>query len=263
MDNPVFKNVLAASKGQAAPNFTKRSKLEQDDDSSLKKSEGLCKIKYAKVYEKIGSGQFGSVFDIGNGQVAKVESCHRANSQFPSKTGGFESEVKQMKAMTKVLEKAGYAPKIIKYASCGSNCITIMEKVEGGKPLKQAIVDRPEQLTELIGTLCKMIKWCQSQWAEMDLKTPEGKPVGHGDLHLGNVLLDIRDMKLKIIDYSFSRKLDQKYDWFFLFEHIGDVMAQNPKLKSYKRDVLALIKENVPEEHQSETKEKFFNALEK
>ncbi len=264
MQDPFLNKVLKASKGEIAKGpvnigqpALKKSKME----STMKKSSGVCNVDYSKVYEKIGSGQFGSVFDIGNGQVAKVESCHRNNSQFPNKTGGFEAEIKQIRSMTKVLEEAGYTPRIIKYGSCGSNCVTIMEKVEGGKSVKQAIVDRPEQAPELIETICKMVQWCHEKWAESGLKSSEGNPVGHGDLHLGNVLLDIRDMKLKFIDFSFSRKLDQKYDWIFMFEHVAEQIANNNNLKPYKQQLMSLIKQYVPESNQAEVKERFLEKF--
>lgn len=260
--DPFLKKVLQASKGQApAEPYLKKSKVETSSNSSLKKSSGVCNVDYSKVYEKIGSGQFGSVFDIGNGQVAKVESCNRSNSQFPNKTGGYEAEIKQIKSMTKVLEEAGYAPKIIKYGHCGSNCVTIMEKIEGGKKLKDVIVHRPEQAPEAIETICKMIQWCHQKWAESGLKTSEGNPVGHGDLHLGNILLDTRDMKYKFIDFSFSRKLDQKYDWIFMFEHVAEQIANNNNLKPYKHQLMSLIKQYVPESNQAEVKERFLDKF--
>lgn len=262
MQDPFLNKVLKASKGEIAKGpvnigqpALKKSKME----STMKKSSGVCNVDYKKLYEKLGSGQFGAVFDVGNGMVAKVESCHRSNSQFPNKTGGFEAEIKQIKSMTKVLEEAGYAPKIIKYASCGSNCITIMEKIEGGKTLKDAINDRPEQAPKILETICNMIKWCHQEWAKSGLESEEGTPVGHGDLHLGNILIDARDMKYKFIDFSFSRKLDQKYDWIFLFEHVGELMGKNKNLRNYKNQIIEIIKNHVPEKNRDEVKEKFLD----
>ena len=210
----------------------------------------LCSQDFDKIGEHIKSGAFGKVLDIGNGMVAKIESCNNPQEERYRERGepkrSFVEQIKQIQRMTKVVADAGFAPKIIKFASCGHNCITIMEKIEGGIQLQEAIAKRPETGPMLMTTLCKMIGWCHEQWAQAGCKNREGKALGHGDLHLGNVLIDSKDMKLKIIDFSFAWGREQKYDWIFPFESLKDIK----NIATYKRDYIDIIKKYVPVEYQ-------------
>jgi len=156
--------------------------------------EAAC-IAGMRAMQRLGSGAYGTVFDVGKGRVAKVIQMFQPRGRNRTARELFDSEVDMMKRAARL----GVGPSLHDSYACCSKfgaCygIIVMDRVKG-VTLREWLNSRnhtPTQLERIRDALQHAIE-----------KLHKGG-VYHNDLHPGNVIV-VNNRDIRIIDYGMAR----------------------------------------------------------
>jgi len=236
----------------------KKSKLEKEKEkggnsyitiftnkySDKKKFEEIMKKIFKEKFPLLGFGKYGEIWDIGDGLIAKKEKC---NVTYDNSEEFIENEMEKIE-LSKPLLKANLIPKIYQvnvFSQKGDEyCIEIMDKIEG-ETVESQLQDLLQDLnlesdeddtTEydsiLISIKKILISVVNSIIEFHKVMKSSGHDIGHGDLHLENIMIEENTGKVKFIDLSFHNNLSIDEDWnLFLDEALHPILIER-----YQRD---------------------------
>jgi hypothetical protein len=231
----------------------KREKREREEGRKISKLpfkqqfmkldeyDELC-IDFTNKIKKIrpfAQGTFGKVRDWDNGIVVKVESCKLFNVNLSHDIRDRSYFIQKGKEKLIILEpliRAGITVRIYDIDICGDKCITFMDKIEGQDlyhilnklDKSESELDSDDEESEkiiskndgaryfLLDKTVKVIKKFHN------IMKKNGYNFGHGDLHSGNIILDL-NLEIKLIDFAFESKKSFSSDWDDFFNGaLGD-----------------------------------------
>lgn len=148
-----------------------------------------------RAMQRLGSGAYGTVFDVGKGRVAKLIQLFQPRGRNRSAREVFDSEVDMMKRAARL----GVGPPLHDSYACCSKfgvCygIIVMDRVKG-VTLREWLNSQnhtPAQIEKVRAALLSAIE-----------KLHKGG-VYHNDLHPGNVIV-VNNKDVRIIDYGMAR----------------------------------------------------------
>ena len=214
-------------------------------------------------------GTYAEIYDLGDGLIVRREKC---TTTYDNSEEFIEKEKEEIE-ISKPLIKANLTPKIHQISVCDKYCIVIMDKIDGYtavNKLTELLYDLdieseedgdPEEFASILISIKKFILSIVDAIIKFHkIMKANGYDIGHGDLHLGNIMIESKTGNIKFIDLGFNRDISIKDDWdvfyddalhFYLIEKFQndiDFNEDNPYLNEEfaKKDIIRLKKMSKP-----------------
>ena len=178
------------SEGISAPGKKKLEDLKKTITSAKSNTDQYQgKIDTSKM-TLLGSGMTGSVYSDGKGNAVKVETINNV-------VGGSEQGKKSVELNNEAAD-LGIAPRVKQYYTEGNNVYTVMENLEGYESL--------ETMAENSVKIGKKESKALAKSINSVVGSLNKAKIGHGDLHIGNLMYNKETGDVKIIDFSYATK---------------------------------------------------------